>query len=238
MRVVISQSMYFPWVGLLEQVKLADVFVHYNDVQFTKGFYNRVQIKTDQGTTWLTVPLQKHPREALIDQVLATDTGWREDHRNLFRTAYKNAPFLSDALTLMEQVYSGGSDRLSDIARTSIEVLIDYFDLASTTQFADSGTLGIGGRSSQRLLDITKRFGGDRYVTGHGARNYLDEDLFAEQGVAVEYMRYQRSAYPQLHGSFTPYVSSLDLVANCGREGRSVIISDAGPWEEDMMIRP
>ena len=31
--VVISQSMLFPWVGTLEQMLLADVFIHYDDVK-------------------------------------------------------------------------------------------------------------------------------------------------------------------------------------------------------------
>ena len=56
--VAISQPMYFPWAGMLEQMRLADVWVHLDDAQFSKGgFFNRVQIKTDQGTPWLTVPL-------------------------------------------------------------------------------------------------------------------------------------------------------------------------------------
>ena len=61
MNLVISQSMYFPWVGMLEQIRLADVFMHYDDVQLARGFYNRVQVKTAQGARWLTVPLRdKH----------------------------------------------------------------------------------------------------------------------------------------------------------------------------------
>ena len=59
MKIVISQPMFFPWVGLFEQIRLADIYVHYDDVQFSKGsFVNRVQIKTNKGTQWLTVPLQ------------------------------------------------------------------------------------------------------------------------------------------------------------------------------------
>ncbi|NBX37756.1 MAG: hypothetical protein EBR10_11170, partial [Planctomycetes bacterium] len=51
MRIVISQSMYFPWVGFLEQMSLADIFVVYDDVQFSKGsFTSRVQAKTAAGS--------------------------------------------------------------------------------------------------------------------------------------------------------------------------------------------
>ena len=56
--VVVSQPMLFPWVGLFEQIRLADVFVHYDDVAFSKGsFFNRVQIKTlEVGSKWFNGP--------------------------------------------------------------------------------------------------------------------------------------------------------------------------------------
>ncbi len=57
--VVISQPMLFPWAGMFEQIRLADVYVHYPDVQFSKGsFTNRVQVKTAGGSRWLTLPLR------------------------------------------------------------------------------------------------------------------------------------------------------------------------------------
>ena len=58
--IVISQSMYFPWKGYLELISLADIFVIYDDVQFSKGsFTNRVQIKSPNGKqSWLTIPME------------------------------------------------------------------------------------------------------------------------------------------------------------------------------------
>lgn len=96
MQVVISQSMYFPWVGFLEQLRLADVFVVYDDVQFSKGsFTNRVQIKTSTGSRWMTVPLQNFHLGQQIDQVRLDDRrDWRGQHRDMLRKAYHQAPFL------------------------------------------------------------------------------------------------------------------------------------------------
>jgi hypothetical protein len=37
--------------------------------------------------------------------------------------------------------------------------------------------------------------------------------------------------YPQLHGEFTPYVTALDLIANCGKERIDVICSEAIFWK-------
>ncbi|MBF9031660.1 hypothetical protein HKCCE3408_14765 [Rhodobacterales bacterium HKCCE3408] len=231
MTVVVSQSMYFPWVGLLEQIRLADIFVHYDDVQFARGFYNRVQIKTAQGTPWMTVPTRDRHRGQRIDEVRLDDrVDWRSDHRRMLETAYQGAPHLQDALKLADDVFTAPVETLADVGRLSILGLARYFGLETGTRFENSSDLGVAGSSSQRLHDITRSLGGNVYVTGHGAKNYLDHHLFERSGIEVRYMNYESVPYPQLHGSFTPYVTGLDLVANCGQEGADFIRSDSVNW--------
>jgi hypothetical protein len=110
--------------------------------------------------------------------------------------------------------------------------LADYFDLRSSRDFVDARTLSVQGERSQRLRDMVLALHGTNYITGHGARNYLDHALFENAGIAVEYMRYEYIPYPQLHGAFTPYVTSLDLIANCGKAGSAVIRSTAVDWKQ------
>lgn len=233
-RIVISQSMLFPWVGLLEQVRLADVFVHYNDVQFSKGsFVNRVQIKTPQGVRWMTVPLRSMNLGQRIDEVgIAAPEQWRETHLDLLRRSFAAAPFADDALALAEEVYFGEHSNVGSLARSSLLALVRYFGLDEGTRFVDVAELDIPGRSSERVIATVQRLEGNVYITGHGASNYLDHQGFEQSGIRVEYMNYRRLPYPQAHGPFTPYVSGLDLVANCGREGVRYIASDTQSWRD------
>lgn len=233
-RVVISQSMYFPWVGFLEQVRLTDVFVHYDDVQFSKGsFSNRVQIKTPNGMRWLSIPLRSVHLGQKIDEVeLDERHDWRSQHLDILRQAYLKAPFRDDMLALVEQVFMKHASTLADISRTSLMALVDYFGFSSNSVFVDSKSLGREkGAGSQRVLDIVLEMQGKEYITGHGARKYLDHQLFARNGIAVQYMQYRCIPYPQLHGDFIPYVTALDLVANCGRSGISIIQSKSIDWK-------
>jgi hypothetical protein len=234
MRIVISQSMYFPWVGFLEQLRLADIFVRYDDVQFSKGsFTNRVQIKTAAGSRWLTVPLRHIRLGQRIDQVELDDsTDWRGQHREMLRQAYLQAPFRDEMLDLVDRVFAQPASTIADVSHASVLALAEYFGLTSKLRVLDSATLGITGNSSRRVLDIVLALAGDVYITGHGARNYLDHELIENSGVSVEYMQYRCLPYPQLHGDFTPYVSGLDLVANLGREGVRNIQSTAVKWRE------
>ncbi len=234
MKVVISQPMFFPWVGLFEQIRLADTYVHYGDVQFSKGsFTNRVQIKTAQGIKWLTVPLQDVSLGQSIDEVkINVRIDWRVRHMDMLKQAYAEAPYRKDMLTLVGSVYQYQGDSIGMLSRLSMEACCNYFKLDAGRRYIDVRQLGIGGSSSQRVLDIVKALGGANYITGLGARNYLDHQLFEDAGIRVEYMDYQKSSYPQLHGEFTPYVSILDLIANVGKDGVNLIHSGTINWKD------
>lgn len=232
--VMISQPMLFPWVGLLEQYALADVCVHYDDVQFSKGsFSNRVQVKTAAGVRWLTVPLAGRKLSQSIRDVAVNDaTDWRAEHRALLENAYRDAPHAGEMLELVDGAYAGRAASVCDVAVASTEAVCGYFGIAPPEKFRWSSRLGIAGRGSDRVLAIVKSLGGDVYITGHGAQDYLEHERFEESGVRVEYMDYRKLPYPQLHGPFTPFVTSLDLVAHCGREGRRCIAPATKPWKE------
>lgn len=227
--------MYFPWVGMLEQMRLADVFVHYDDVQFSKGgFTNRVQIKQADGlTAWMTVPLLNLRLGQRIDDVVIQDPRtWVPKHITMLKASFVKAPYAQEALGLAEYVLSKPYRTIAQLARASQVALADYFGLSRNTRFVDCADLGIEGTSSQRVLDVVKALGGTRYITGHGALRYLDHNLFEREGVEVAYMDYQLRAYPQSHGEFTPYVSALDLIAHTGSAGIDYVVSNPIYWKD------
>jgi hypothetical protein len=232
--IVISQPMYFPWVGMFEQLRLADVYVDYSDVAFSKGsFTNRVQIKTQTGVQWLTLPLNAIKLgQNIADITLDERQNWRKKHRSSLAQSYARAPFAKEMLGLVDEVLAIESTSLADIANTSMRVVHRYFNLDHPREFHRSADLAIGGASTDRVLAIVKHFEGTRYITGHGAKNYLDHALFDSQGVAVEYMEYDKREYSQLHPPFTPFVSILDLIANTGQKGLQYIASGTRPWRE------
>jgi hypothetical protein len=238
-RVVISQPMYFPWVGILEQVRLSNVFVHYEDVQFTRGsFSNRVQVKTEMGLRWLTVPLKNHILGQLIEEVeIDYRTDWPRSHRDILKQAYAKSEHKAQLLDLVDEVFSHRYDSLAELSKASMMSLIRYFGLQDCRTFIDSSDLGITGFSTQRVIDICVRLKAATYITGHGAKNYLEHEAFEAQGIDVDYIGYGLSPYRQLHGRFTPYVTALDLVANCGKDGVHHIAGKKIPWREFIAIQ-
>lgn len=235
MKIVISQPMFFPWVGLFEQIRLADTYVHYDDVQLPNGtsFINRVQMKTKDGIIWLTVPLRRTGASPLIrDAVIADDTGWKAKHMKSLQNNYAKAQYRDEMLQIVDEVYKSDAQTISSLNSIAIERICRYFDMYDDKKFYTSSSLGTTTSSSQKLVDIVLLLKGDTYITGLGALKYIDYDLFEENHIRLEYMDYKKLPYPQQFGDFTPFVSILDLIAYCGKEGKSFIASDAKYWKE------
>lgn len=69
MTIAVDQPNYIPWKGYFDLIHDVDLFVFYNDVQYTsRDWRNRNKIITHDGIKWLTVPVG-HSTHRLIYEV-------------------------------------------------------------------------------------------------------------------------------------------------------------------------
>lgn len=212
MRVVISQPMYLPWVGFLAQMAIADVYIWLDDTQFSKGsFTNRIQVKIKADRKWMSIPLKGKGTHQLIRDLETVQPDWRSGHRSLLEQSLRSRPYVSDALSLFDQLPNDKA--LSETLIASSELLANALG-ALPPQRMRSTDLQIGGRSWERVLELVKAVGGTQYISGAGGLAYIDHEAFEAEGVAVHYMDYAPVPWPQGDEVFTPYVTGLDLVAS------------------------
>jgi hypothetical protein len=213
---VILQPSYLPWRGYFDLVHEADAFVFYDDVQYDKhGWRNRNRIKTAGGTQWLTVPVLSKGNVssgvAIKDVAIAWTQDWAKKHLATIKQAYARAPFFKEYLPVVEGLFAKRYERLVDLTVESTITLARSLGITHT-RFVRSSELDIGGGKTERLVNITKHLGADRYLSGPSARDYLEPQLFADAGVALDYKVYDYVEYEQLHPPYDPQVSILDLL--------------------------
>lgn len=224
--------MYFPWIGIFEQMLLADVFVHYDDVQYPQGrsFISRVKIAKSPNTMWLTVPVKKQDKVNINQTTIDYSQSWQGKHLKSLTHFYAKAPFREDVLQLVEDVFLFNDSDLACLNIRAVEAVAEYFSIK--TQFLRSSTLATLGTSSDKLISIVKATGGSQYITGHGAKNYLQHEQFEQNGISVEYMNYENKAYQQWDSTFISHMSILDLIAYKGVSGIENIRSNTIHWRE------
>jgi hypothetical protein len=221
-RVAILQSNYIPWRGYFDLIDSVDEFMLYDDRQYTTNDWrNRNRIKTAQGVQWLTIPV-RHQFGQRIDEALIGDRRWATKHWRTLVQNYAAAAHFGDYRERIEGVYLEETDRLSVVNRRFIETICELLEI--TTTITSSGDYeGVGDRG-ERVLSLCQAAGAGTYLTGPGARSYLDEQTFEDAGIAVEWMHYEGYPdYPQLHGPFEPAVTVLDLLFNTGPDARQFL---------------
>jgi hypothetical protein len=220
--VVILQPSYIPWRGYFDQIRRADLFIFYDDVQYDKhGWRNRNQIKTAQGKQWLTIPVHSKGVTAGVPiQEIQIDRSkpWAKNHLKALTFAYQKAPYFQVYLPLLEEFYRRQDDCLADFTiETSIR-LARELGFTSTRFLRSSELQGIDGARTDRLIQILQRVGAKRYLSGPSAREYVEPEKFERAGIRLEFMEYNYPEYPQLYPPFDPYVTILDLLFMTGRD--------------------
>ena len=78
-----------------------------------------------------------------------------------------------------------------------------------------------------RLIDICQHLGCNRFYEGQAGKNYIDDRLFGDRGITIEYQSYKHPLYQQLRCKelgFIPYLSVIDLLANEGPRSLSILL--------------
>ena len=213
-RLAIVQSSYVPWKGYFDLIRACDEFVLLDDVQFTRrDWRSRNRIKTKDGTTWLTVPVQNKGRYLQrIDEVVVSDPDWGIRHWETIRTSYARTPYFAEYAPRFEAIFRHPpSDRLSAINHALITTICDA--LAITTPITWSTDYQAREGRNERLIDLCVQAGATEYLSGPNAAGYLDRDAFATAGVTVVFADYAGYLeYPQPYPPFEHAVSVLDLL--------------------------
>ncbi len=217
MRVTIHQPQFLPWLGYLDKIDQADLFVVLDRVQFKKNeWQNRNRIRTAQGHQWLTVPVL-HKFGQRIDEVRINETAdWRSRHLRAVYMHYSGANFRDAYLEGLREVYRSASSQLMSISLATIRWLLDGFGIKTPIRL--SSEMDLREDPTERLIDICRVVGATEYLAGAGATAYLDVDRFKASGVALELQEFRHPVYPQCYIPFIPGLSAIDLLLTCGGE--------------------
>ena len=163
MRAGVIQSCYLPWRGYFDFIASVDVFVFYDDVQYTrKSWRNRNRVKTTHGLSWLTVPVVVHGRPAIDEvQIAETDKSWREQHHALLTESLSRTPYFRDVLDLWSEGTSGEDQSLSVLNIKLLRSICQYLGIKTT--LVSSRDYQASGHGTSRMIELLSNLGATCY---------------------------------------------------------------------------
>ncbi len=221
---VIHQPDFLPYLGFFHRLLHADLFVILDDVQFLRqGWHHRDKIKTPNGEQWLTLEIKKAPQCTNINEILLFGNNWRKSHLEQLKRNYKKSKYFNEIFIYIEELYNGSYEKMIDINMASIQMLLKLFDINIKLDF--SSNYDFHTKSNERLVDILKKVGATHYLSGIGAKDYLKDEFFKTSKIELLWQEFKHPTYNQLYDKkFIPYLSSIDLLFNCGIENSRKIL--------------
>lgn len=220
MRITIHQPQFMPWLGYLDKIDRADVFIVLDTVQFKKNeWQNRNRIRTAGGWQWLTVPVLHHFGQRMQDVVINPTAAWREQHLRALEMHYARAPFRDRYLPELRAIYAQPLAKLSDLNLAVMQWLLRSYGITTPLRYAS----GMVAREepTDRLIDLCLAVGATQYLAGPGADGYMDKPRFEASGVELEIQRFEHPRYRQVYEPFEPNLSAIDLLLCTGPEALS-----------------
>lgn len=208
---------------------IADVFVYLDDVQYTKkDWRNTNQLKSPNGIKKVSVPICNASRNININEALLSyNSSWEDKFLNQLQEWYRKAEFYNDIIDILTPIIKNKYEKLVDLNYNLNNAIASYLSISTPCYFSSSITKKTSYKNL-RILEICKHFPNVQLLyDGKSASNFLDTELFMQNGIKVIFQNYLHTPYRQLWGGFEPYMSIIDLIMNNSQSKSKDILSSS-----------
>lgn len=239
MFVAIHQPEFFPWLGFFHKMSLVDTFVLLDTVQFEKNnWQNRNKVLIAGRAEWLTIPVVQHSLHTAIKDMKInwTDEKLIKKHLTTIEQNYKKCEYFEYIFPFLQELYTKKYEYLSDFNTECIVWMAHA--LGIKTKIVKASEMNLSGTAeggTDVTLEICKALGATTYVSGSGAKTYLDVEKYQQDNIKVYFQEFTHPVYEQKGSTeFVSHLSSIDLYANCGEKSLE-IIQQGNPRKSDIV---
>jgi hypothetical protein len=186
--VAIMQPYFLPYAGYFRLFAASDLFVVYDCVQFPRrGWVHRNRFVDAAGAAhWLTLPLERAPRDILIRDLRFRPDAARSLAERLrpFPLAAPNAAAVGHILATLRNPDGSPLDYIERL----LEQIVSYIGLPWRVVRSSTLDIPVSLHGQDRILEIARRLGATRYVNSPGGRALYDAEAFARSGIELTFL--------------------------------------------------
>lgn len=215
MRLAIMQPYFAPYIGYWQLINVADIFVVYDNIQFSKsGWFHRNNILVNGTKKLFTIPLERDSDYLnVVDRHLAGDAERRmKIILAQIENSYRKAPCFKEVFPLLEDIFQKQGRNLFEYIFNSIRRICEY--LSINTEFVISSEVAINHdlKSQDKVIAINKALKASNYINAIGGVELYDMEEFKKNGLELEFLEAEIVEYSQFDRPFEPYMSIIDIM--------------------------
>src|SRR4051794_5773539 len=154
------QPYFLPYIGYFQLIAAVDVFVVYDNVQYTKkGWVNRNRLLRAGQSATFSLPLRSDSDSlAIRERQLAPDFDGARLVRQ-FEGAYRRAPWFGETMTLVERVFGCPERNLFAFLESSIRATCEHIGIPTPIERSSAIAIDPDLRREQRVIAVCTQLG-------------------------------------------------------------------------------
>jgi hypothetical protein len=222
------QPTYLPWLGLFHKISVADLFVIYDDVEYSRyGWYNRNYILSKNGPILLVVPIIRQFSDKLKHNQVKIDNSqnWVRKHIKSIELCYSKSPYFEEYIDLFINVFNKKYDYLFELNMSLLKIFLKELNISTKIKYASEYNLEY--KKSDRAMDLAIKTKSTHILFGELGTDYASIDKFEQNHIKVLFQKYNHPIYKHFNSNqFFDKLSSIDLLFNCGKESKKILLSN------------
>lgn len=229
----LHQPNFFPYLGFFDKLKRSDIFVIRGEVLFIeRDFHNRNKIRVNSDNNlnnpqfkWIKVPvidtIDYIMHVPIEKEAMRKKMAWNEKILYDIKTFYEGSDHFSEFFIEIKNILNNSDEKLISLNMKTINFLKNVFGI--TTRIIMASELGLKpihyekSDASEDIVNICKKLNANIYLSGDGAKNYLNLEPFQREGIKVVFQEYEHPVYRQRFQGFLPYMSAIDALLCLGK---------------------
>ena len=209
----IHQPNYIPYIGLFHKINASDMFIFYDNAQYTKwDYHNRNKIKWSNGEILLTIPVHV----SLWDTINNVTFNGKilTKHLKTIDQSYKKSEFYEDFFPVLKEIFEYDSNNLSEFNINFIKKISSYIWINTQFKTLSEMDFKLDSSSTDALVDICKLVWANEYISWSWWKSYVEGDKFMDAWIELSFQDFTHPEYKQQWWEFIPYMSIIDLLFN------------------------
>ena len=212
-KAAIMQPYFLPYLGYFQLISAVDVFVVYDNIQYTKkGWINRNRLLRNGADHVFTIPLKKDSDYLNVrDREISTD--FRPDKLlNQIIEAYRKAPHFEAVYPLVKSIITFEERNLFQYIENSIKEVCRQIGIFTPIVISSAINADHSLKSQERVIAISNAVGASEYINSIGGITLYNGAQFRAAGIELSFLKCNSSPYKQYTEPFVPALSILDVM--------------------------
>lgn len=229
MTLAILQPYFCPYLGYFQLINKVDKLVIYDNIEYTRrGWYTKNRFLLNNQPHPFSIPLKRDSDYLFVKERCLADSS----HKSVIKTlrqienSYRRTPFFSEIFPVIHSVFVNPNKNLFDYILHSVVTFTKV--LGINTEILKSSDLKIDHslKSQNKVIAICKHLRADTYINPIGGKDLYNEDIFAENGLDLKFLRMNKLNYDQFREPFVPSLSIIDVLMYNGVEKTRALLTE------------